>query len=85
MSPNQFSSDVMLDKLQEMYMENRSNPQCVLRALDSIQEEVGHKTYLRIENNLSMIMDSLEVRAFKLGFKVGFKTVMEFSKETLFE
>ena len=85
MSTNRFSSDVMLDKLQEMYMESRPNPQCVLHALDSIQEEVGHKTYLRIENSLSMIMDSLEVRAFKLGFKVGFKTVMELSRDTLSE
>ena len=78
-------TDAILDKLHDMYMENLPHPQDVEKALEHIQSQVDHKTYLEIEDDLSKIMDCFEVRGFHLGFRVGFKTVLSFSLEEMRE
>ena len=79
----QISTDTVLDKLHDMYMEALPSPDKVREALDHSNSQVSHETYREIEDDLSILMDSYESRAFRLGFRVGFKTAISFSQEEL--
>ena len=79
----QISTDTVLEKLHDMYMEALPYPNKVREALDHIHSQVSHETYREIEDDLSILMDSFETRVFKLAFRVGFKTAIAFSQEEL--
>ncbi len=79
----QIPTDVVLDKLHDMYMEGLPTPRPAEAAIQHIRSNVGEEVYNEIEDDLSIIMDCYEVRGFKIGFRAGFKTVLSFSQESL--
>ncbi len=79
----QFSTDATLEKMHEMYMGKLTMPRYASNAIDHIKALVNTETYRQIEDDLSIIMDSYETRAFKIGFRLGIKSVMAYSIEEL--
>ena len=81
MAKKQVSSDQVLDKIFELYMDDLAYPPRVEKALDHILSTVGDNAYKEIEDDLSIIMTEYENRAFKVGFRAGSKTIIALSQE----